>query len=225
MRLAICDEQWLFAAVLNHALTQHGHEVVATTDDPEILLAAAARLSPDICLLDLVTGPHSVVEVAERLRELDSAPVVVVLTDAGQDPIWQAYDAGLLTGLVNKACAFSVLASTLDRVAVGEHVAEGWPASERHQEDRAVVDAITTRELEVLRLVVQGHSTQTMADRLGVSRHTVRTHVQQVLRKLGVHGRGKVARAAAEAGLIDVAALTGPQHPAQHHVLYPGSRR
>jgi DNA-binding NarL/FixJ family response regulator len=225
MRLAICDEQWLFAAVLNHALTQHGHEVVATTDDPEILLAAAARLSPDICLLDLVTGPHSVVEVAERLRELDSAPVVVVLTDSGQDPIWQAYDAGLLTGLVNKACAFSVLASTLDRVAVGEHVAEGWPVSERHQEDRAVVDAITTRELEVLRLVVQGHSTQTMADRLGVSRHTVRTHVQQVLRKLGVHGRGKVARAAAEAGLIDVAALTGPQHPAQHHVLDPGSRR
>jgi len=37
-----------------------------------------------------------------------------------------------------------------------------------------------------------------------VSRHTVRTHIQQILRKLGVHGRGKIARAAATAGLVDV---------------------
>ena len=75
-----------------------------------------------------------------------------------------------------------------------------------------VVDALTARELEVVRLVVRGYSTQQMADELGVSRHTIRTHVQQVLRKLGVHGRGKVARAAATAGLVDVSELAEGRH-------------
>jgi DNA-binding NarL/FixJ family response regulator len=80
-------------------------------------------------------------------------------------------------------------------------VSEGRPATRRQQ---VVVDALTARELEVLHLVVCGYSTEQMAGRLGVSRHTIRTHVQQVLRKLGVHGRGKLARAGADAGLVDV---------------------
>jgi DNA-binding NarL/FixJ family response regulator len=87
-------------------------------------------------------------------------------------------------------------------------VVEGWSAiSDRTSESRPVVESLTGRELEVLRLVVQGIPTRTMASLLGVSTHTVRTHVQQVLRKLGVHGRGKVARAAVEAGLVDIEAL------------------
>jgi DNA-binding NarL/FixJ family response regulator len=51
--------------------------------------------------------------------------------------------------------------------------------------------------------VLRGYSTQQIAEQLGVSRHTIRTHVQQVLRKLGVHGRVKLARAAIAAGLVD----------------------
>jgi DNA-binding NarL/FixJ family response regulator len=208
MRLAVCDEQWLFASVLATALAQQGHEVVTTTDRPQVLLDEAARFCPDICVLDAVTGPPSVIEVAGRLRAGEPAPAVILLTDSGQEQVWEAYDDGLLEGLVNKACAFPVLLDVIDRVAAGERVAEGWTTPERRSTPPAVVDALTTRELEVLRLVVQGHSTQAMADALGVSRHTIRTHVQQVLRKLGVHGRGKVARAAAAAGLVDVTALT-----------------
>jgi DNA-binding NarL/FixJ family response regulator len=210
MRLAVCDEQWLFVSVLATALARLGHQIVLTTDEPSVLLDQAPHLRLEMCVLDAVTGPPSVMEVAERLHEIEAAPAVVLLTDSCQEPVREAYEQGLFNGVINKSCAFPVLVDALDRVAAGERVSEGWPTTERRQ-DHGVVDPLTSRELEVLRLVVQGHSTQTMADQLGVSRHTVRTHVQQVLRKLGVHGRGKVARAAAAAGLVDVAALTSTE--------------
>jgi DNA-binding NarL/FixJ family response regulator len=211
MRLAICDEQWLFSSVLSTALAQQGHEVVLTTDEPAVLVDRAVALRPDICVIDVVDS--YAVGVAGRLAGLDDPPAVVLLTDACQDGVWDAYEQGLIRAVVNKACVFPVLMDTLDRVAAGEQVSEGWQLPGRRQ-DPGVVDALTGRELEVLRLVVRGHSTQEMADRLGVSRHTVRTHVQQILRKLGVHGRGKIARAAEAAGLVDAATLSSGGTPA-----------
>jgi DNA-binding NarL/FixJ family response regulator len=64
------------------------------------------------------------------------------------------------------------------------------------------IEPLTDREREILRLIVQGVSTQMMADSLGVSSNTVRSHVQNVLRKLRVHHRSKAARYAVESGLV-----------------------
>jgi DNA-binding NarL/FixJ family response regulator len=208
MRLMVCDDQWLFATALTAALVRRGHQVV-TTNEPEVLLDEVARHRPDLCLLDVVLGATSGVEVAHRLRRVVPSPAVVLLTGSCDEQVWDAYGSAVLNGIVSKACAFGVLEDAIRRVAAGERVVEGWSAaSDRTTDSRAVVESLTGRELEVLRLVVQGLPTQSMASILGVSTHTVRTHVQQVLRKLGVHGRGKVARAAVEAGLVDIAALT-----------------
>jgi DNA-binding NarL/FixJ family response regulator len=213
MRLAVCDDHWLFASVLATALAQQGHLAVLTTDDPTVLLSHAAEVRIEVCVLDIVTAFPSALEVAEQLATLDPRPAVVLLTDSCQDGVWEAYEQRLFQGVVNKACTFPVLLSAIDRVAGGERVSEGWQPPERRP-DNSVVDALTSRELEVLRLVVRGQSTQMMADQLGVSRHTIRTHVQQILRKLGVHGRGKIARAAAAAGLLDAVTLSGAEsHP------------
>jgi DNA-binding NarL/FixJ family response regulator len=207
MRLMVCDDQWLFATALTAALIRRGHQVEATSE-PEMLLDQVARYHPDLCLLDGVLGVISGVEVAYRLRRVMPRPAVVLLTGSCDEQVWDAYGRGVLVGIVNKACTFGVLEDAIRRVAVGERVVEGWSAtSDRTTESRPVVESLTGRELEVLRLVVQGLPTRTMASLLGVSTHTVRTHVQQVLRKLGVHGRGKVARAAVEAGLVDIEAL------------------
>jgi DNA-binding NarL/FixJ family response regulator len=207
MRLMVCDDQWLFATALTTALIRRGHQVEATSE-PEVLLDQVTRYHPDLCLLDGVLGAISGVEVAYRLRRVMPRPAVVLLTGSCDEQVWDAYSRGVLDGIVNKACTFGVLEDTIRRVAIGERVVEGWSAaSDRTTESRPVVESLTGRELEVLRLVVQGLPTRTMATLLGVSTHTVRTHVQQVLRKLGVHGRGKVARAAVEAGLVDIEAL------------------
>jgi DNA-binding NarL/FixJ family response regulator len=212
MRLAVCDEQWLFASVLATALTQHGHSTVLTTDDPAVLLNQAAAARIEVCVLDIGSAFPAALEVVLQLAALDPRPAVVLLTDSCHDGVWEAYGQGLFQGVVNKACAFSVLLAAIDRVAGGERVSEGWRPSERRP-DLGVVDSLTSRELEVLRLVVRGRSTQLMANELGVSRHTIRTHVQQILRKLDVHSRGKIARAAATAGLLDAATLSSAESP------------
>lgn len=207
MRLMVCDDQWLFATALTAALVRRGHQVV-TTSEPGVLLDQVARYHPDLCLLDGLLGATPGVEVAYRLRRLVPHPAVILLTGSCDEQVWDAYGRDVLDGIVNKACAFGVLEEAIRKVAIGERVVEGWSAtSDRTTESRPVVESLTGRELEVLRLVVQGLPTRTMASHLGVSTHTVRTHVQQVLRKLGVHGRGKVARAAVEAGLVDMEAL------------------
>jgi DNA-binding NarL/FixJ family response regulator len=207
MRLMVCDDQWLFATALTAALIRRGHQVEATSE-PKVLLDQVARYNPDLCLLDGVLGAISGVEVAYRLRRVMPGPAIVLLTGSCDEQVWDAYGRGVLDGIVSKACTFGVLEDAIRRVAVGERAVEGWSAtSDRTTESRPIVDSLTGRELEVLRLVVQGLPTRTMASLLGVSTHTVRTHVQQVLRKLGVHGRGKVARAAVEAGLVDIETL------------------
>jgi DNA-binding NarL/FixJ family response regulator len=208
VKLAVCAEQWLFASALATTLDQHGYDVVETTDQPGHLLDAAARSHPDVCLLDVMTGPSSVRDLITRLRELSPESRVVLLADSPAEQAWEAYDGGRADGLVNKTCDFRTLLRTVERVQTGERVATGWPISERRTSGSSV-GTLTGRELEVLRLVVQGYTTQRMADSLGVSRHTIRTHVQQILRKLDVHGRGKIARAALTAGLVDADALTG----------------
>ena len=210
MRLAICDEQWLFASVLASALDRQGHEVVLTTDDPAELLDSAVPLRVDVCVID-VPGPPTTAELGERLHELRPAPYVVLLADSHDDGARDAYDRGSADGLVSKASGLQSLVQAIEAVAGGARVSEGWLTADRRRQP-VVVDALTARELEVVRLVVRGYSTQQMADELGVSRHTIRTHVQQVLRKLGVHGRGKVARAAATAGLVDVSELAEGRH-------------
>ena len=70
-------------------------------------------------------------------------------------------------------------------------------------------EPLTAREREVIALLVDGVSTALMAESLGVSTNTVRSHVQNVLRKLGVHHRSKAAHRAVELGLVRVAGRPG----------------
>jgi DNA-binding NarL/FixJ family response regulator len=196
MRLAVCAQQWLFASVLAAAFDGQGYDVLLTTDDPRELLDGAGRLDPDLCVVDARPG------TAESLHDRCRRTAIVLLADAQEETAWDAYDAGIANGIVSKTCGLATVSAAVDKVARGHRVAEGRPAADRRTQH--VVDPLTTRELEVLRLVVRGLSTEQIAAELGVSRHTVRTHIQQILRKLGVHGRGKIARAAATAGLVDV---------------------
>jgi DNA-binding NarL/FixJ family response regulator len=208
MRLAVCDDHRLFADALSAALVRRGHEILATTAEPEVLLDELSRHQADLCLLDVDFRHGSGVEVADRLRLVAPTTAVLLLTGTCNDQVWDAYERRAIDGIVNKVSAFVVLEEAIRRVAGGERVVEGWSAPRsRTPPGRGAADAVTARENEVLQLVVQGLSTETMADRLGVSTHTIRTHVQNVLRKLGVHGRGKVARAGVEAGLVDPATL------------------
>jgi DNA-binding NarL/FixJ family response regulator len=193
----------MFLDALATALRLRGHDVTATTQDPAVALEIVGREHPDVLVLDVEFTEASGVDTATTVRQTDSGTAILLLTGAAADDVWSAFDDQRVDGVVNKLCSIDTIDAAISRVQAGERVVEGW---RRHRvppsrSDRLVA-TLTVRELEVLHLIVQGASTSVMAVNLGVSGNTIRTHVQSVLRKLDVHGRGKAARVAVDMGLV-----------------------
>jgi DNA-binding NarL/FixJ family response regulator len=195
MKLALCDDHRLFVDSLARELERHGHQIALRTYDPAQLLDAVRAAAPDVCLLDVRFPQRSGVDVAAELRTIAPATAIVLLTGACTDAVWDAYDRHAVDGVVSKGLPITAVHEALHRVARQERVVLGWsrPAPARRRNPAA---GLTGREQEVLALIVEGLATDAMAARLGVTSNTVRTHVQNVLRKLGVNSRGKAATAA-----------------------------
>lgn len=205
MRLLLCDDHGLFLDALVTALTLLGHEVVSSCDCLDEVEGRTSAHHPDVCLLDVRFGGRSAVDVAARIRHDNPDVRVLLLTGMANDEVWHAYDTGKVDAVVNKICDIAVLERAIGRVAAGGRLVEGFarPVAPRLVRQRS--DDLTGREREVLRLLTRGDSTDEMALELGVSTNTVRTHVQHVLHKLGVNGRGKAVHLALAMDLVGVA--------------------
>ena len=203
--LLLCDDHAVFADALDTALRQRGFTVLATTGTLAGAREAAARHRPDVCLLDRYFADG---DGLDALPEIAGSTRVLVLTaDAGGQGVRRALGGGA-RGYVNKMCGLSALCSAVDAVARGEVVVE-LSASRRapgpgSSDARRLAAYLTARERQCLELLVEGHRTTSMAEGLGVSRTTVRTHVQSVLTKLGVHSRLEAASFALRHSLLEV---------------------
>ena len=190
MRLVLCDDHRLFAEPLAFALEQRGHRVVLTST-PDEAIRAVENDEPDACLMDLrFPGGTAFGAIAAIRRDHPLCPVVVL--SASNDPATvEAARTSGAAGLVRKDQPLGAVFAALDRLAAGRspmptHAAPRRPA---HASTPSVVDDLTQRELEVLRCLVRAEDTAMIARTLGVAPSTARTHLQSLLRKLGVHSR------------------------------------
>jgi len=208
LRLVLCDDHRLFLEALASALIGHGHDVVATATTPDGAVRAVALWRPDACVLDLGFPEGNGVEAARTLREQYPTTQVLVLS-ATTDPqvITDALDAGV-NGFVDKGRSIDAVLSALEKLA------DGLPAIDpdtragasrhsrpvRERRTALALDYLTEREREVLKLISQGQDTVQIAQALSVSKSTARTHVQNILVKLGVHSRLQAAALVAASG-------------------------
>lgn len=200
MSLVLCDDHEMFLDALGDALEASGLAVAAATCDPDELPALVTVHRPALVVVDVHLPGTTGVQVAETLRAQDPSLPVVLLTASHESWVRDAFDSGLVDGLVSKESRIHVLEGALRQVLAGERVLVGWqprPAVRHH----STLDLLTRREREVLELLAVGATTREMAQALDVSANTVRTHVRSVLDKLGVHQRSKAACAAIELGL------------------------
>lgn len=209
MRLVACDDHGLFLDALVMVLTELGHDVVAATESLDEAVSQTAAKQPDVCLLDVAFGGRSRMDAVSLIRRDEPLVGLLLLTGMASEDVWCAYDAGAVDGVVNKVCGIEVLERAIHAVASGERVVEGFTRRPRppvlHSQPRP--DRLTEREREVLRLLTRGVSTDQMARELGVSINTVRTHVQNVLHKLGVNGRSKAVHLALTMDLASLPAV------------------
>jgi DNA-binding NarL/FixJ family response regulator len=192
MRLALSDDHQLFIESLAHVFEHRGHQVTVRTHDVDVLLDSVRDDPPQVCLLGVGLHRAPRVDVAAEVRRRAPGTRIVMLTSECGDVVWSAYDQRVVDAVVNKSLPLDAAENAADSVVRQQRVILGWSRPRRPRwGDQA--DELTGREQEVLALIVRGLSTQQMSAELGVSTNTVRSHVQGVLRKLGVNSREKAA--------------------------------
>lgn len=180
MMVAICQGPALFREALANVVTSRGHHVVCCVSTLWDAVDAIERCPVDVLLLD---GSLADLDALARLRgELGLR--VLLLTDSGQD---SSADAALDAGLADAILDDAVALVTLERAVNGQLT----PSRHRRavQPAARTDETLTARERDVIELLVAGRSTDAIAFSLGVSRSTVNSHVQNILRKLGAQSR------------------------------------
>ena len=128
----------------------------------------------------------------------------MLLTADVADRAATALETGVVSGVAHKTWPLTLVAETLARLADGQPARRLMPLPRPPR--RGPVPDLTDREREVLRLVAGGASTTEMRHRLGVSEHTVRSHVRHLMAKLGVHSRVEAVHRAHQHGLVSTGA-------------------
>lgn len=178
---------------------QPGIEICAEADSARGAAEQALRCQPDVALVDLVLPDEDGIQATRRIRSVSPRTQVLVLTSSlGPDDVQPAFEAGA-SGYQLKEIGGAELLDSLWRVARGERVlhprlGEGAPpARGRNESPTSAAAALSAREREVLLLLAEGLSNIEIAERLQIGEATVKTHVGNVLGKLGLSDRTQAA--------------------------------
>jgi len=198
MRLIVCDDHRLLLDALSMALKNSGHTVVATAVDPDEAVEAARTHQPDVCLLD-VNFPHSNgLNAIGRIHEVSPDTKVVMLSgSSNRNLVADAIAAGA-QGFVGKEKPVGAIVAAIEMAHQGQLAVDLLLLQEvlrpaRTDDPLWMLKFLTEREWEVMRCIMDGLSTEQIAGQLSVQRSTARTHVQNLLTKLGVHSRLQAA--------------------------------
>jgi NarL family two-component system response regulator LiaR len=211
IRVLVVDDHLVVRKGIRALLaTEPDIEVVGEARDGVEAVAEAARLQPDVILMDLVMPHMDGIAAIERILASQPAARILVLTSFdADDKVFPAIRAGAL-GYTLKDFGPADLVRAIHRVHRGE--ASLHPAIARRVLDelahppqhRPTSEPLTEREAAVLRLVAHGESNQQIAAALGIGEGTVRVHVSNILSKLHLASRTQATLYALREGLASL---------------------
>jgi two-component system nitrate/nitrite response regulator NarL len=207
LRVLLADDHPLVREGLQKVFSaQHSIRVVGEAADGEEAILLAAKLHPDVVLLDITMPRVGGLEAMRRLRRLSPQPKVLILTIHDRPEFVEEFARAGACGYVVKTASPQELVRAVMRVHGGgsyfpRRPSEGvGPAAASHR-PRLLFD-LTPREQDVLIAVAEGHSNKEIASRLGVGQRTVETHRANLRNKLNIHSSAGLARFAVAKGLV-----------------------
>ena len=208
LKVLIADDHPLILQGIRRALdTADDLEVVGEARAGDELLALVGRRKPDLVLIDLnMPGLDGRECVAEIKRTYPDVKTVVLSAYDDRESIDSALAAGACTYMVKSVSPLDI-ASALRQAASGAvfHAPSTPPAPAREQPANEAGQQLTSREQAILRAVASGLTTRAISKELWLSEHTVKFHLTNIYRKLGVANRSAAVRYAFEHGLASAA--------------------
>jgi DNA-binding NarL/FixJ family response regulator len=198
LRILIADDHGLVRHGARSVLhSRHGWKVVGEAANGREAVEKAAKLKPDVAIIDISMPELDGVEVARQIREAVPDTKVLVMTMHESDQMVQrALDAGA-HGYILKSDLTDALPKAVRAVAEGkrfltpkvsEIVLDGFLKTKgQHQKGERAEAKTTPRELEIIHLLAQGKSNKEIAAELGIAVRTVETHRSKIMLKLGLH--------------------------------------
>jgi DNA-binding NarL/FixJ family response regulator len=200
VRVLVVDDHRTFADALATALEmERGIRVVGKATDAERAVRLAEEEHPDVILMDVRMPGTDGINATRTVKE--AAPETrVLMLSAHEDEnlVARAVDAGA-AGFLSKGAAVKEVAAAVRAASRGENLlppeeVRRLLANLRRRRDQdatgqARVDRLTPRETQILQRMADGLPPEAIAEEMGISRHTLRTHVQNILFKLKVHSK------------------------------------
>lgn len=216
IRLLIVDDHNLFRQGMMRILADFDQlEIVGQAANGQQALALVEQSQPDLILMDVNMPVMSGPEAVRRLRQQrPDLPVIMLTVSERDEDLFDAIRAGA-QGYLLKNVGTDELIDAIQRVHAGEAIVAPSMAARLLEEFRslaqqapqgvgpaAALEGLSERETGVLRLVAQGLANKEIAEALGLSEHTVKTHLQNILEKLHLRSRAHAAAFAVQAGLV-----------------------
>jgi two-component system response regulator NreC len=211
IKVIIADDHGVVRAGLRTLIKgEPSLELVAEATGGVEAVDLATRFKPDILLLDLSMPDMDGITVTQKVRIVSPQTKLLILTVHEDESLLRKAIQSGASGYVLKRAAETELISAINIVSRGDlyidpAMARGLfvdPISKGKLFERDSVDPLTPRELEVLKLIVQGYTNRQIAAELNISSRTVEGHRANLSDKLGLHNRVELVRYAKERGLV-----------------------
>lgn len=213
IRVLIADDHRTFAEALRAAIRmERGMSVVGVAHDGDATVDMAARKHPDVILMDVQMPGTDGIDATRRItEEVDGSRVIMLSAFEDENTVARALDAGAV-GFLSKGRPMKQVVEAIRAAHRGEPLIDPQEMRRilaglrqkraRDAASRARVDRLTRRETEILQGLARGLSPGRLAEELGISRHTLRTHQQNILFKLKVHSKHEALVVAIRYGKI-----------------------
>jgi two-component system NarL family response regulator len=216
IRVLIADDAPLFRRGLYVVLsTEPNIEVVAEAENGEEAISKAEECAPDVVLMDVRMPRVNGIDAARAIRDSSPSTKIIMLTVSDEDDdLYEAIKAGANSYLL-KEVSVEEVPEAIRAVVQGQSLISPSMASKllneyttlakrAEEKSQYPAPALTSRELEVLKLVAKGQSNREIGEDLFISENTVKNHVRNILEKLHLHSRMEAVVYAVRERLLDI---------------------
>jgi two-component system response regulator DegU len=181
--------------------------VVGEAGSGEEAVAQVLQLEPDVVFMDVRMPGISGIEATKQIRKANPGTKVILITiDESRGAISEAIQAGVSGYLLKDASADALLDAAKQavegRAVIHPQLTKTFIEEVQHADEAPATTPLSKREREILQMVANGSTTKEVARDLGISPHTVKTHLERIFEKLGANDRAQAVAIAIRTGLV-----------------------